>query len=64
MQEMTLDEYNKQLEEKRAGLNKKPSGGEVKADPKAFEGMKSYTRKDGIDEVAPPPLGNMFQADG
>ena len=44
---MTLEEYNKHLEEKRAALNlntKKPSG-EAKADPKAFEGMQAYSGK-------------------
>lgn len=46
---MTLEEYEKLREEKRAGLNKKASS-EVKADPKAFEGMKAYSRKTGEEE--------------
>lgn len=46
---MTLGEYEKLREEKRAGLNKKASS-EVKADPKAFEGMKAYSRKTGEEE--------------
>lgn len=41
---MTLDEYEKLMEEKRANLNKKVAT-ETKVDPKAFEGMKAYTRK-------------------
>jgi hypothetical protein len=41
---MTLDEYEKMLEEKRATLNK-PAAKVAKADLKDFEGMKAYTRK-------------------
>lgn len=44
MQEMTLDEYEKLREEKRANLNK-PASKAATVDPKAFEGMKAYTRK-------------------
>lgn len=33
------------LAEKRANLNKKPAAKAFKADPKDFEGMKSYTRE-------------------
>ena len=42
---MTLDEWEKLQQEKRANLNKKPASTEAKVDPKAFEGMKAYTRK-------------------
>ena len=45
---MTLEEYEKVREEKRAGLNKKANT-EVKADPKAFEGMK-LARKTGEEQ--------------
>lgn len=50
--EMTLDEYEKLMNEKRGNLKKKP-GSEPKADPKAFEGMKAYSRKtaDGENEL-------------
>lgn len=44
-EEMTLEEYEKLREEKRANLNKKPAAVEVKADPKDFEGMTAYVRK-------------------
>lgn len=46
---MTLEEFEKLREEKRAGLNKKPSS-DVKTDPKAFEGMKAYSRSTGEEE--------------
>ena len=46
---MTLDEYEKLQEEKRANLNKKPATA-VKVDTKAFEGMKAYNRKDVPDD--------------
>jgi hypothetical protein len=44
LQEMTLDEYEKLFAEKRANLNK-PAAKATAVDPKAFEGMKAYTRK-------------------
>lgn len=44
-QEMSLEEYEKVLAEKRANLNKKPAAKAFKADPKEFEGMKSYSRE-------------------
>ena len=44
-QEMSLEEYEKLLAEKRANLNKKPAAKAFKADPKEFEGMKSYSRE-------------------
>lgn len=47
---MTLEEYEKMREEKRAGLNKKPST-EVKADPKAFEGMKLARKVEDENEL-------------
>ena len=42
---MTLDEYEKLREEKRANLNKPPPSKAATVEPKAFEGMKAYTRK-------------------
>ncbi len=42
---MTLDEYEKMMEEKRANLNKPAAPKAAAADAKAFEGMKAYTRK-------------------
>ena len=42
---MSLEEYEKLLAEKRANLNKKPAAKAFKADPKEFEGMKSYSRE-------------------
>lgn len=50
-QEMTLDEYEKLREEKRANLNK-PASKAATVDPKAFEGMKAYTRK--VRRSTPP----------
>lgn len=44
-QEMTLDEYEKMMEEKRANLNKPAANKAAPADPNAFEGMKAYSRK-------------------
>ena len=44
-QEMTLDEYEKLMEEKNANLNKAPPKKSAKADMKEFEGMTAYTRK-------------------
>ena len=44
-QEMTLDEYEKVMEEKRANLNKPAAPKPTTSDKKAFEGMKAYTRK-------------------
>lgn len=44
-QEMTLDEYEKMMEEKRANLNKPAAPKPTSSDEKAFEGMKAYTRK-------------------
>lgn len=49
--EITLEEYEKMMEEKRANLNKKPST-EAKADPNAFDGMKAYTRKEAEEDNA------------
>ena len=57
---MTLEEYEKLREEKRAGLNKKASS-DVKADPKAFEGMKAYTRSTGEEEKNGLELSNKKQ---
>ena len=45
MQEMTLDEYEKLMEEKNASLNKPAPKKADKADMKEFEGMTAYTRK-------------------
>ena len=42
---MTLDEYEKLMEEKNANLNKAPPKKSTKADTKEFEGMTAYTRK-------------------
>ena len=42
---MTLDEYEKLMEEKNANLNKAPPKKSAKADPKDFAGMTAYTRK-------------------
>ena len=44
---MTLDEYEKMMEEKNANLNKAPAKKAAKADMKEFEGMTAYTRKVG-----------------
>lgn len=44
-QEMTLDEYEKLMEEKNANLNKAPPKKSAKANMKEFEGMTAYTRK-------------------
>lgn len=60
---MTLEEYNKHMEEKRAALNlntKKPSG-EAKADPKAFEGMQAYSGK---KEEVPSPTPTALTREG
>lgn len=45
VQEMTLDEYEKLMEEKNASLNKPAPKKADKADMKEFEGMTAYTRK-------------------
>jgi hypothetical protein len=50
-QEMTLDEYEKMMEEKRANLNKPAAPKAAAADAKAFEGMKAYTRKVWHDQL-------------
>lgn len=42
---MTLDEYEKLMEEKNANLNKAPPKKSAKADPKDFAGMTAYSRK-------------------
>lgn len=44
----TLDEYEKQIEEKRAAMKKKPE--EVKVDLKQFNGMKIATKKKDAEE--------------
>lgn len=51
---MSLEEYEKVLAEKRANLNKKPAAKAFKADPKEFEGMKSYTREVHVPPIAKP----------
>ena len=53
MQEMTLDEYEKMMEEKNANLNKAPAKKAAKADMKEFEGMTAYTRKVGTAALFP-----------
>ena len=45
VQEMSLDEYEKLMEEKNASLNKPAPKKADKADMKEFEGMTAYTRK-------------------
>ena len=50
---MTLDEYEKMMEEKNANLNKAPTKKAAKADMKEFEGMTAYTRKVGTAALFP-----------
>ena len=59
LQEMTLDEYEKLMEEKNANLNKAPPKKSAKARPmKEFEGMTAYTRKVSISFVLPEHAQN------
>lgn len=60
-QEMTLDEYEKLMEEKRASLNKALKTPAYKVDTaKEFQGMKVVEKRD-IDEDSPFELTNKKQ---
>jgi hypothetical protein len=50
-QEMTLDEYEKILEERRANLNKVTPKKPYKVDEKEFKGLKIHTKKDVEEDV-------------
>lgn len=53
---MTLEEYERQLAEKKAALNKQAQVSQVSLDD--FKGMKAYERKETEEDVAGLELSN------